>query len=220
MATSITKPPVLEKEMFTSIGTVYVYRRGCDLRKWNITKWISKMTFKVVIEWHTLETSVQCLHWKARRWAANRWRAINVRKHTRWKRELTSAVTTSLLGGDQAMQQFMQSSHVPKQQRPVILMANHPSNPSLDLLDKPNAACGEFVFLLPIQSDCAGVFGHTGELCTRQKFYLSRNWKHLSTLKWRFKFVVFFVTVKWLFVSYKVKVSFFAHTPQTSPESH
>lgn len=56
----------------------------------------------------------------------------------------------SLLGVDQAMQKFMQSGHVPKQQGPVILMANHPSNPSLDLLDKPNAACGEFVLLLAI----------------------------------------------------------------------
>lgn len=69
--------------------------------------------------------------------------------HT-FKEGTTSAVTASLLGVDQAMQQFMQPSHVPKQQRPVILMANHPSNPSLDLVDKPNAACGALVLLLPI----------------------------------------------------------------------
>lgn len=89
----------------------------------------------------------------------------------------------SLLGGDQAMQQFMQFRHVPKQQRSVILMANHPSNPSLDLLDKPNAACRAFVLLLPIHTDCAGVFSHTGEFRTLQKFHLIINRKHLFTMK-------------------------------------
>lgn len=62
-----------------------------------------------------------------------------------FREEITTAVNLKPCSADQVKRQLRQNSHVPKQQRLVTLTANHPSNPLLDFLVKPNASVERFV---------------------------------------------------------------------------
>lgn len=69
-----------------------------------------------------------------------------------FREEITTAVNLKPCSADQVKRQLRQNSHVPKQQRPVTLTANHPSNPLLDFLVKPNASVERFVCLFRCMS--------------------------------------------------------------------